>query len=80
VKPFLLLSCRPEDVAADEEYAAFLKLTGLSADRLHRVRMEAAPLPKVNLDDYGGVFLGGGPFNSTDPPETKSAVQCRIES
>jgi hypothetical protein len=29
VRPFLLLSCRAEDMAADEEYAAFLRLTGL---------------------------------------------------
>jgi GMP synthase (glutamine-hydrolysing) len=80
VRPFLLLSSRPEDEAADDEYAAFLRLTGLPADRLRRIRMEAAPLPTLNLDDYSGVFLGGGPFNSSDPPETKSAVQHRVEA
>jgi GMP synthase (glutamine-hydrolysing) len=79
VKPFLLLSSRAEDLAADDEYAAFLRLTDLSADQLHRVRMEAAPLPKLDLDDYSGIFLGGGPFNSSDPPEAKSAVQLRVE-
>jgi GMP synthase (glutamine-hydrolysing) len=80
VKPFLLLASRAEDVAADEEYAAFLKLTGLTADQLRRVRMEAAPLPELKLDEYSGVFLGGGPFNASDPPATKSAVQRRVES
>jgi GMP synthase (glutamine-hydrolysing) len=79
VRPFLLLSSRAEDVAADDEYAAFLKLTGLPAEQLRRIRMEAAPLPRLNLDDYSGVFLGGGPFNSSDPPATKSAVQRRVE-
>jgi GMP synthase (glutamine-hydrolysing) len=80
VRPFLLLSSRAEDVAADDEYAAFLKLTGLPADQLRRIRMEAAPLPPLRLDDYAGIFLGGGPFNSSDPPETKSPVQVRVEA
>lgn len=75
-----MLSTRAEDVAAEDEYAAFLKLTGLTADQLHRVRLEAAPLPPLNIDDYAGVFLGGGPFNSSDPPEIKSAVQHRVEA
>jgi GMP synthase (glutamine-hydrolysing) len=79
VRPFLLLSTRGEDIAADDEYAAFLRSTGLPSRRLRRVRMEAAPLPRLNLDDYAGVLLGGGPFNSSDPPATKSVVQRRVE-
>jgi GMP synthase (glutamine-hydrolysing) len=79
VKPFLFLSTRAEDVAADDEYAAFLRLTGLSEVLLHRVRMAAAPLPRLHLDRYSGIFLGGSPFNSSDPPESKSAVQHRVE-
>jgi GMP synthase (glutamine-hydrolysing) len=79
VRPFLLLSSRAEDVAADGEYAAFLRFTGLPAERLRRIRMEAGPLPELDLDDYAGVFVGGGPFNSSDPAEDKSAVQQRVE-
>src|SRR4051794_32964678 len=41
--------------------------------------MEAGPLPELDLDDYAGVFVGGGPFNSSDPAEDKSAVQQRVE-
>src|SRR3712207_6357591 len=41
--------------------------------------MEAAPLPPLDLDDYAGIFVGGSPFNSSDPPESKSAVQQRVE-
>ena len=78
MRPFLLLASRAEDLAADEEYAAFLRLTGLSADELRRVRMEAGPLPDLRLDDYSGVFVGGGPFNSSDPAATKSVVQRRV--
>ncbi len=80
VKPFLLLASRAEDEAANDEYAAFLRVTGLDAERLHRVRMEAAPLPPVDLDDYAGVLVGGGPFDSSDPPETKSPTQLRVEA
>jgi GMP synthase (glutamine-hydrolysing) len=80
VKPFLLLSSRAEDLAADDEYAAFQKLTGLTADELRRIRIEAAPLPALNLDDFAGIFVGGGPFDSSDPPEAKSATQRRVES
>jgi len=79
MKPFLLLSSRAEDLAADEEYVAFLRETGLEPGRLVRVRAEAAPLPRIDLDDYAGVFLGGGPFNSSDPPGSKSIVQHRVE-
>jgi GMP synthase (glutamine-hydrolysing) len=79
VKPFLLLSSRGEDIAADDEYASFLRETGLSPKHLVRVRMEAGPLPRIDLDDYAGVMLGGGPFNSSDPPELKSSVQHRVE-
>ena len=79
MKPFLLLSSRPEDLAADEEYAAFLRCTGLAERDLRRVRMEAGPLPPLRLDDWSGILIGGGPFNSSDPPESKSAVQARVE-
>jgi GMP synthase (glutamine-hydrolysing) len=80
VRPFLLLSTRAEDLAADEEYAAFLRVTGLPPELLRRIRVEAAPLPPLLLDDYTGIFVGGGPFNSSDPPLEKSPVQHRVES
>jgi GMP synthase (glutamine-hydrolysing) len=79
VRPFLLLSSRAEDVAAEGEYEAFQRFTGLSGRELHRIRMEAAPLPELDLDAYSGLLLGGGPFNSSDPPAVKSAVQHRVE-
>jgi GMP synthase (glutamine-hydrolysing) len=79
VKPFLLLSTRAEDLAADEEYAAFVACTKLPEERLYRFRLEAAPLPALRLDDYAGIFIGGGPFNSSDPEDEKSPVQRRVE-
>lgn len=80
MKPFLLLSSRPEDLAADEEYLAFVRETGLPPEKIERIRLEAGPLPHLDLDRYAGILLGGGPFNSSDPDESKSAVQLRVEA
>jgi GMP synthase (glutamine-hydrolysing) len=80
VKPFLLLATRDDDEAADGEYDAFLRWGGLDEKDLHRVRMEAGPLPPVDLDRYAGVIVGGGPFNSSDPERTKSDTQKRVEA
>ncbi len=80
MKPFLLLASRAEDEAADNEYAAFLKVTGLTVEELHRVRMEAGPLPSIELDAYAAVIVGGGPFNSSDPEHSKLADQRRVEA
>ena len=79
MRPFLLLASRAEDQAADDEYAAFLRFAGLPPEQLHRIRLEAGPLPDLDLDDYAGIFVGGGPFNSSDPPLEKSPVQRRVE-
>ena len=80
MKPFVLLATRAEDVPADEEYALFLRFTGLSPDELVRVRLEAEPMPPLDLDELSGIFVGGGPFNASDPPAKKSAVQNRVEA
>ena len=79
MRPFLLLSTRAEELAAEEEHLAFLRETGLEAHELVRLRMTEGPLPDLRLDDYSGVLLGGGPFNSSDPPAVKSATQHRVE-
>ncbi|WP_203579200.1 glutamine amidotransferase [Microbacterium hibisci] len=80
MKPFVLLATRAEDVPADEEYALFLRYTGLSPEELIRVRLEAEPMPRFDLDELSGIFVGGGPFNASDPLEKKSTVQRRVEA
>jgi GMP synthase (glutamine-hydrolysing) len=80
VRPFLLLATRAEDAAADGEYEAFLRFGGLAERELRRVRLERAPLPELDLADWSGVILGGGPFNTSDPEEGKSPVQRRVEA
>ncbi|WP_448811454.1 glutamine amidotransferase [Agromyces bauzanensis] len=80
MKPFVLLATRAEDVPADEEYALFLRRTGLDERDLVRVRLEAGPMPRLDLDALSGIFVGGGPFNASDPAERKSPVQRRVEA
>lgn len=80
MKPFILLATRAEDLPADEEYALFLRYSGLDESELVRVRLEADEMPDFDLDALSGIFVGGGPFNASDPPETKSAVQRRVEA
>lgn len=79
MKPFLLLATRAEAHAADAEYRSFLQYGGLSERELRRVRLEAEPMPELDLADYSGIFLGGSPFNSSDPEDSKGAVQLRVE-
>jgi GMP synthase (glutamine-hydrolysing) len=80
VKPFLFLGTRAEDGVADAEYHAVLRFAGLDERDVRRVRLEERPLGAVDLDDWSGIVLGGGPFNVSDPPEQKSPTQHRVEA
>jgi GMP synthase (glutamine-hydrolysing) len=80
VKPFLLLAIRAEDAAADNEYDSFLSLSGLGEGELRRVRLEQHALGRIDLADWSGIMLGGGPFNYSDPEELKTPVQRRVEA
>ena len=79
MKPFLLLATRADDDVADQEYASFARFGGLAPPQLRRVRLEAAPMPVIDLDEYSGILVGGSPFNASDPAAEKSAVQQRVE-
>ena len=80
MKPILLLSIRADDAAADNEYESFRTLAGLTEDELRRVRLDRHPLGDIDLRDWSGIWVGGGPFNYTDPDEKKSPVQRRVEA
>lgn len=80
MKPFVLLATRAEDLPADEEYALFLRDTGLDEQHLRRIRLEQGAMPDLDLDALSGVFVGGGPFNASDPWDTKSETQRRVEA
>lgn len=78
--PFLLLSIRAERAAADDEYDSFLRFTGLGETDLPVVNLAREKLPALDLDAWSGIVLGGGPWNASDPIETKSAAQVRAEA
>jgi len=80
VRPFLLLAIRAEDAAADNEYDSFMTLGGLDESELGRVRLEQRALGDVDLRDWSGIMVGGGPFNYTDPENHKTPVQRRVEA
>jgi GMP synthase (glutamine-hydrolysing) len=80
MRPFVLLASRPEDDAADAEYDAMLQFTGLTPETLVRIRMDSGPMPPIDLDRFSAVIVGGSPFTSSDPMESKSATQLRVES
>ena len=80
MRPFLLLAIRAEDAAADNEYDSFLTLAGLGEGELRRIRLEQRPLGGVDLDDWSGIIVGGGPFNFSDAEELKTPAQRRVEA
>jgi GMP synthase (glutamine-hydrolysing) len=80
MKPFLILQLRPEDEAADNEFEAFLEKGGFQRSDVVRMRLDQQSLPSdLNLDDYAGVIVGGGPGCVSDPEDTKDPVEKRIE-
>jgi GMP synthase (glutamine-hydrolysing) len=78
--PFLLLSIRAEDAAADDEYGAMIRFGGLDTNGLRRIRLTHEPLGEIDLADWSGIILGGGPYNVSDPADSKSQTQRRVES
>jgi len=79
MKPFLILQLRPNDLASDHEFSAFLQYGGLTEHDVHRVRMENEGIPEINLNDYSGIVIGGGPSNVSDNEEHKDDYQKRFE-
>lgn len=78
--PFLLLSIRGEDEAADDEYGAMMRFAGLDERGMHRIRLTHRELGDIDPAQWSGIILGGGPYNVSDAPDTKSANQIRVET
>lgn len=80
MKPFLLLQSRPEVLAAKDEYKSILKFGGLKPDQLSKISIDKAGVPDINLKDYSGVIVGGGPWNLSDPADEKTPAQIKAEA
>ena len=78
-KKILILQMRPEDVASNSEFEAFLRVGGLEKDQVHRIRVEKEEIPKINFNNYSAIIAGGSPFDVSKPVNEKSQVQLRIE-
>ncbi|MCT8161502.1 glutamine amidotransferase [Pseudoruegeria sp. SHC-113] len=79
-KPFLILQLRPEAEAADDEYAAFLAKGGLAEAEVHRIRLDCEDLPEsLDLAEYSGVIVGGGPGCVSDAESEKTPTEKKIE-
>ncbi len=79
MKPFLLLSIRAEQVAADDEHDAFGRFLGVGRGGLQRLQLGVDDLDVV-LEDWSGIVLGGGAFTVSDDVATKPATQVRAEA
>lgn len=80
IKPFLLLQSRPEDSASDSEYKAFCHFGGLNSNELERLRLDTGTYPKIDLNKYSGIIMGGGPANFAYDYSEKSANQIKFEN
>lgn len=80
VKPFIMVSTRPELEAAQDEYESFLTQSGLSPSELKHLQLEEIDvLNAFTASDVSGIFIGGSPFNTTTPDAAKTRSQVRVE-
>ena len=78
--PLVYLCVRPQQGAAEAEYRSFREAMRLGEDELERWDLVRDDLPGDALTRWRGVVVGGSPFNVTDPEDTKTSDQRRLES
>lgn len=79
-KPVLVLQLRPENEAADDEYAAILRHGGLAEADVRRLRVERDGIPPLELEGHSAIIVGGSPFDISTPAEEKTPIQRRLEA
>ncbi len=81
MKTVLILQLRPEDEAADGEFDAFLRKSGLPDEKVTRIRLDQCPdVTGLSLDNHSAVIVGGGPGCVSDDPLTKDPLEAAIEA
>lgn len=75
MKPFLLISTRPEEEALVSEYQAYLKASGLSREELELAEFDLIGLPPIDLNRYQGVFVAGSPYGNATVEGRTSKTQ-----
>ena len=80
MKPFIMVSTRPEFEAAQNEYESFLSQSGLRREDLHHVLLEEIDfLDAFTAGDVSGVLVGGSPYDLSTPEGSKTRSQLRVE-
>ena len=79
MKPFLLITTRDDERIAAEEHASYCTLTGLLPEDLSWLRADQQPLGDLEIDQYSGIILAGSPFTVSEPDESKSENERRVE-
>lgn len=79
MKPYLLISTRPQDDLAAQERDAFVRYGQLGDKDLVQVRLELTSLPAFDPEEWSGIMLGGSPFDASTPQHLKSGTQLRVE-
>ena len=79
IKPFLILQLRELDEAADSEFRAFLRYGNLKESDVRRIRMEKESFSDIDIKNYSGIIVGGGPSNVSDREDSKPEYQRRFE-
>lgn len=78
--PLVYVCVRPQQTAAEAEYASFRTAMGLDESQLERIDLTRESLPDDAFTRWRGFVVGGSPYNATDAPETKPEGQLRLEA
>jgi len=70
---------RPEDVAADSEFEAFLRVGGIPHSNVERMRVERHIDARIDLEKYSAIIAGGSPFDVSKKEKDKDAIQKGVE-
>ena len=76
-EPFLIYQLRPEDTVAENEFEKICRYGGLQASEVVRVRIQHTSLPKIQLENYCGIIVGGSPLDVSIPEDAKTQIQKR---
>lgn len=78
--PLVYICARPQEGAASAEYESFRTAMRLDETQLERWDLVREPLPDDVATRWRGAVVGGSPFNVTDPEDTKTDAQRRLEA
>ena len=80
MRKLLILQMRPEDKAADSEFAAILRIGQVDKSEVERFRLEQNCDFTPDLTNYSAIIAGGSPFDVSTPADKKSHIQQSIEA